>query len=233
MFAYTGPRRGSPGPATYETLAQGAAPRPDRPRPAPGGEAAKPAGADRRRPERGAPLDARRGKDARRGRDEGRGKNERRERDERHEKEEPAAFRVLHQLRGKVNAIHKAEAGCRLVATTLYGPTADVMAAKAEQAGAMQAEILEKLTELGRAMDAYIVELGAQVPPEEDFGPGEAATERSAEGWPVDDWSGALAPAPEAEVGGAGSLERYEVDVPPLAEFESEGRAGLAGDCRV
>jgi len=80
-------------------------------------------------------------------------------------KDEPEAIRVLHRLRGKVNALDKAQTAYQTLAAALGSAEA---AEKAELAKKMQAEILATLLQLGEGIDSYLLELGQKVPTEAD-----------------------------------------------------------------
>lgn len=83
-------------------------------------------------------------------------------------KEELPAFRVLHQLRGKVNAIHKTEVAYDTLATSLPGPAGEEARKKADQAREMQVEILKNLQIFAQTLDSYLDVLGAKAEDQED-----------------------------------------------------------------
>jgi hypothetical protein len=96
--------------------------------------------------------------------------------------DQPAAFRTLHQLRGKVNAINKIELANRelaavhaRLASTYSGDTARKYAAesqdaiaKAEEAKEMQEAINGLLLKIGLQIDGYILALGSSLSDAED-----------------------------------------------------------------
>jgi len=78
---------------------------------------------------------------------------------------EPEALRVLHKIRGKINALERT----RLAYETLAKEVKSVEGQeKADQAQCMQDLILEQLTQFAGSIDAYLLLLGATLDPEED-----------------------------------------------------------------
>lgn len=72
--------------------------------------------------------------------------------------DEPEAFKVLHQIRGKVNALNRTEVAFKTLASTIRDSSA---VEKAKIAHSRQVEILAALRNLGSLIDGYLLELGA------------------------------------------------------------------------